>query len=357
MDTTTLLEFIDTKEELKKSHPLRYLLWEATIRCNLECIHCYRECGPFAPMQEELKESQIKQVLLDISKQYNPSNIFFGITGGEPFLRRDIIDIGAYANSLGYQWGIVTNGLFFNQTTIDELKKYNISSLAISLDGLELENNSIRGKNSNFQKVIESIKLLIENGLKDIITIKFCANRLNIGSIEKFIAFIKDLGVKKLNISPIFYYGKGKNQELSLTPQELLFLLEFVKNYRNKKSSLDVAIDDGYFGAEYEMKIRDGLFFSIAGVTMATILYNGDIAGSTHTYNGKLIEGNIKKDNFLEIWEKGFRFYRDKKEEFFYKSCKDCQDWVLCEGDSIYNIEQLLDKEECRYKQLKQALA
>lgn len=354
----SLLDFIEKKENLKKSHPLKYLLWEATIRCNLECLHCYRECGAYNQqyIKNELRATNIKELLFDIAKKYNPNDIFFGITGGEPFLRDDISEIGEYADSLGYSWGVITNGVFLNKELINSLKKANISSLAISLDGLEAQNDTIRNQKGLFKKIVKNIELLIESGLKDIITIKFCANKLNINNLDEFLKYIENLGLNRVNISPVFYYGRGKDKKLSLSPMELKYLLEFVKNKREEGKE-GISIDDGYWGPEYEMKIRDGMFFSIAGITMATILYNGDIAGSANSYYSNLIEGNIKRDNFLEVWESKFYNYRDGKEEFFKKSCSGCEHWDLCEGDSIYNIEQLLEKGECRYKSLTKYLS
>ena len=59
-----LERFIDQKAELRASHPLRYLFWEATLRCNMHCLHCGSDCVcDNSTQSDELDVNTIKREL------------------------------------------------------------------------------------------------------------------------------------------------------------------------------------------------------------------------------------------------------------------------------------------------------
>ena len=69
-----LESFIARKEELQKTAPLRYLFWEATLRCNLDCLHCGSDCvRDDASRNAELNSATIKRELRAIAEQYRRS--------------------------------------------------------------------------------------------------------------------------------------------------------------------------------------------------------------------------------------------------------------------------------------------
>ena len=88
--------FVERKEHLKRTTPLRYLFWESTLRCNLNCLHCGSDClRDDANRDAEIDGATIKRELRSIAEQYDPKNCTFAIIGGEPLLREDIIEVGA----------------------------------------------------------------------------------------------------------------------------------------------------------------------------------------------------------------------------------------------------------------------
>ncbi|MDD3740816.1 MAG: radical SAM protein, partial [Bacteroidales bacterium] len=97
-----------------KLHKLSYLFWECTLRCNLNCLHCGSDCK---------KESQINDmpledfltVLREIKTEYDPGKVMIVLTGGEPLMRKDLEECGKKIASLGYPWGMVTNGYMLSE--------------------------------------------------------------------------------------------------------------------------------------------------------------------------------------------------------------------------------------------------
>ena len=85
-----------------KLHELRYLFWECTLRCNLDCLHCGSDCTavtgiPDMPIEDFLK------VLRQVSEYYNPTDVLIAITGGEPLLRKDLARCGDAIRDLGFK--------------------------------------------------------------------------------------------------------------------------------------------------------------------------------------------------------------------------------------------------------------
>lgn len=73
-------ELAEYRRGLWKEPKLKFLFLELTLRCNERCIHC------------------------------GTSGIQLCITGGEPLLRKDFFEIMGYAHSLGFRWGMTSNG-------------------------------------------------------------------------------------------------------------------------------------------------------------------------------------------------------------------------------------------------------
>ena len=72
---------------------------EVTGRCNLRCVHCYIPGKEKVP-GEELSFAQLKSIFSQLAES---GTLYLGLTGGEPFLRNDILDIAEFAKSLYFK--------------------------------------------------------------------------------------------------------------------------------------------------------------------------------------------------------------------------------------------------------------
>src|SRR5437868_10599523 len=83
--------------------------WNLTQRCNLECAHCYMSAFAGADTRGELSTAECRRVIDEIAA-VNP-NVFLILTGGEPFLRKDLFDLSAYAADKRFTVVFGTNGV------------------------------------------------------------------------------------------------------------------------------------------------------------------------------------------------------------------------------------------------------
>ena len=99
-----------------KGFPLR-VMFELTYRCNFHCQHCY------VPQDYRDKKGELEtREVFDILDQLKDIGCFYlGFTGGEPFVRGDIMDILWYAKRRGFEVIIYTNGSLIDERIACEL--------------------------------------------------------------------------------------------------------------------------------------------------------------------------------------------------------------------------------------------
>ncbi len=97
---------------------------ELTFRCNLRCQHCYVSHGHNGiPRQQELNTSEIQRIIDEV---VDAGCLWFLITGGEPLVRRDFLDIYTYAKRKGLIITLFTNGTLITPRIADYLAEWTV---------------------------------------------------------------------------------------------------------------------------------------------------------------------------------------------------------------------------------------
>lgn len=204
---------------------------ELTHRCNLHCIHCCIEAQNNLPESSDLSYDKIIELLKKVIN-WNPETIM--LSGGEPMLRKDFLQIAEFLHN-NYSGIIIlsTNGTFISENNVKDLVKF-IDKIDISLDGYNEETCSlIRGKGV-FHKVIKAVQLLKENNYQNI--------SLSIATADKNESWEKEF--KKLNetletkpimrlFSPVGRGEKSKKFFSDKSKYEVFIPEEYLQN--NKK--------------------------------------------------------------------------------------------------------------------------
>lgn len=334
--------FIDRKKRLKKTRPLQYLFWEATLRCNLSCLHCGSDClRDDASRDREISIEMIKKELHSIAKRYPPENITFAIIGGEPLLREDIVDTGAYAAGLGYNWGITTNGTLLDRDMIFRLKSARLKTISVSLDGVEADHDRLRNRPGSYKTVTANIRRLLEDRFFEKFDVICCVSRINIDRLGDFVQDMVKLGVPAIRFTPVFSRGRaGRNSGLMLEKSGYVKMLGFIAGARKTQTGISLYLsEEGYYGPEWECVVRDDFHYCASGIQIGSILHDGRVTGCP-SVSRAFIEGNINESSFVDIWENAFSRYRAEREKVFAHRCADCEHWMLCEGGGFHLLDQ-----------------
>ena len=146
-------------DQFKRNHT--YLRISLTERCNLRCTYCMPAEGiPLSPKSHIMNYDEI----YEIAKVFVTNGVTkIRLTGGEPLIRKDIPIILEKLASLPVELAITTNGITIDRY-IDDLIKFNINNVNISLDTLSKSKFKTITRRNQFEKVYQNTLMLVEKG-------------------------------------------------------------------------------------------------------------------------------------------------------------------------------------------------
>ncbi len=154
-----------------------------TSRCNLRCIYCHAE-GEVNP-KEQMSTDEIAE-LMRVGAQFGIRSVKF--TGGEPMLRRDLVDI-IRSVPPGVESSMTTNGTLLAPKAA-ELKEAGLARVNVSLDTLRPERYSrITGKDC-LEDALEGIDAALQAGLTPVKINMVLLDGINEDEIDDFMAFV-----------------------------------------------------------------------------------------------------------------------------------------------------------------------
>lgn len=145
---------------------IRYLRLSVTDRCDLRCTYCMPERMTFLPRKEVLSLEELYQLSLGFITRGVTK---IRVTGGEPLVRRDIIDLfRALGRKLGNgleELTLTTNATQLDQYA-DELARAGVKRVNVSLDTRDRDQFAQLSRRDVLPKVLEGIAAAKEAGLQ-----------------------------------------------------------------------------------------------------------------------------------------------------------------------------------------------
>ena len=351
-------------EELVKEHPLQIISWEATRRCNLKCVHCGTPAESCI-IDEELNTEEVIGAFYQIKEDFDLNKFHhINITGGEPFVRKDLVTILREISKIPKfrNIAIQTNGICIaeNPEILTELKDYGVTGIGVSIDGLEKTHDSFRNKNGCWKKAMEAAKKACEEGYT--VTISVVAHSKNIDEIPKLYNLIQETFSKHpryfrvMTIDPL---GRADlNREYLLGPDDVRKVVKWLEkqyekdfnNYWDPSVTIVELGCGGWLGKKLEGRVRPYIFHCIAGVNNLGILYDGKLASCTNV-SREFIEGDLRKDRIKYVWENEYKEFRNR--DWVKKSnpyCKECSEWEYCHGGPMHKLTKDGRMLDCLYK-------
>lgn len=331
-------DFYEYRKQLFKGHVLNSLFFEVTLRCNARCEHCGSNCGDII-QKDEITKDEIFKVLEDIRNAglYDPKTVMLNITGGEPLVRKDLFEIMAYADSLGFPWGITTNGILIDEKVVKNMAKTHMYSVSVSIDGLRETHEKFRRVKNCYDKILKGIELMLKEPEIKVVQVTTCVNKKNIDELEDIYQMLLKMGLKEWRVIEVDPIGRAfNNADILLDGDGFKRMVRFIKE-KQLEGKMNVTYGCGhYLGNGVDYDIRKKPFICYTGVNVGCILSNGDIFVCPDVKRRpELIQGNIRKDNFMEVWEKKFKLFR-KMTRTCNSTCKKCSEWKLCGGDAFH---------------------
>lgn len=225
---------------------IRTLYIELTSTCNLRCRYCYNQSGE---RTEYLDCDQLIGFLDRIKSYWASEKREVFLSGGEPLLYKEYLNVIIETYKLGYEVYLVTNGCLLTFDVMEKIYPY-IKGVQISLDGCSPDiHDYFRGEGS-FVKTVTNIKLFSDEMKKKIRT-RISIGRTNYPSVLEYVDYCCSLGIAGVQFGLIRKQGRGRKHYEStyeLTTDEI-YHLKFAID--EKKHSLEaLGFEVGLFDVE-----------------------------------------------------------------------------------------------------------
>ena len=337
------LETLAAWHTLKYREPeLRNLFFELTSRCNEKCLHCGSSCGPAG--EDLLSAEDFKSVLDEVKREFAPDLPMICVTGGEPLLRRDLFDIMGYAHSLGFRWGMTTNGTLITPEIAHKLAQAGMGTVSVSLDGLAQQHDRLRQTPGGFDRAVAGIHNLIDTHAFRHVQVTTVVHHRNIGDLPGLFRLLEGIDIDSwriINMEPI---GRAlQYPELMLTTEDYRAMFDYIRAMRQEGWPVSYGCSH-WLGETLEGETRDWYFMCSAGIYTASIMSNGDVGACLDIERRpETIMGNIRTDRFTDLWRSGFDIFR-RDFAALNPTCSACPDRRFCTGDARHSWDY--DKNE-----------
>lgn len=320
-----------------------YFQWHITDKCNLRCTHCYQENYTDASEMpfEELKivANKLFQTLSKWKKKGD-----FSITGGEPFIRKDLFSFLEYLDSS--EWvsnlDILSNGTMITDKTAERLKKLaKLDRIQVSLDGASPKSHDrIRGHGA-FEKAINGIRILNCHGID--VNIMFTLQRCNMKDVASLIDLAIEEGVRALTIERLVPTGSARDANDSLlSPEEIRDTFQYVSDRADseyekgtqlhilKYRPLWINIDPrrAKAGVNTAPDRELGAVCSI-GLDGLCILPDATVLPCRRL---PIPIGNLKRDSLAKIWFTSNLLWQIRDKRNLKGKCRTCEFIPRCSG-------------------------
>jgi radical SAM protein with 4Fe4S-binding SPASM domain len=320
--------------------------WNLTYRCNLACEHCYLDAGAtplvdsdnFAD-RSELTTDECYRVIDEIAT-FAPECLTI-LTGGEPLLRRDLLDIVQRAASRGLWVVVGTNGVRITENVARRLAEAGARGLSLSLDAVDPERHDrFRKVRGAWQNTVDGAAILHRTGLPFIVQTTTGAH--NLGELDAIADFAHDrLAAKVWNL--YFLVPTGRGQFVSdITPaqyDEVLDALSRIQKKYDRRMLVNAKCAPHYIktllqqgGTADTVPIRvyaGGAGGCPAGTHYMGIRPNGDVTPCPYL---PVFAGNLRGARLADLWTSSELFTGIRRRTSLGGRCGACEMNGHCGG-------------------------
>jgi radical SAM protein with 4Fe4S-binding SPASM domain len=329
--------------------------WNLTYRCNLACEHCYLDAGgsPLVSTENfsdrsELGTEECFKVIEEIAA-FAPECLTI-LTGGEPLLRRDILEIVQRAAERGLWVVVGTNGVRITENVARRLSEAGARGLSLSLDALDPDRHDrFRRVRGAWRNTVEGAEILNRTGLPFIV--QTTAGAHNLGELEAIAAFAHErLAAKVWNL--YFLVPTGRGQFVSdITPAQyddvLASLYRIQKKYERRmlvnakcaphyiKTVLESANglgegpDGSWPGSSSIRTYSGGAGGCPAGTHYMGIRPNGDVTPCPYL---PVFAGSLRTASLTDLWTSSKLFTDIRRRSSLGGRCGECELNAHCGG-------------------------
>lgn len=308
----------DQTPKLSFLEGFRQLNCYLTNACNLQCAHCFMRSG--LPLKNELPVSEWLRILQEFHAEGGESVTF---SGGEPLMNRNFAQILKYASDIGLNTTVLSNGVLWKETTINELAEY-INEVQISIDGVdEASNAAIRGE-GHFERVVNTVIQFANKGVRTSVATTFTFANLQDDTNIKYKKFVEN--IKRNCTSPVFF----KLSKKVLAGRHTHYSEDENKSFYNRIVAIEHEVDPGALFNNFIEGHTPNLVEKNCGFGGISIAANGEVYFCNRISEVESY-GNIRGNSLASFMKLGHDLHKQTSVDVL-KPCKDCDLRYICCG-------------------------
>lgn len=226
--------------------------WSITGRCNYQCRHCFLS----AETKKTEMNTQWCKSVIDQMEECGVCSV--ALTGGEPLLRKDFVELLAYFCEKKIAINqIYTNGSLISRELLEFMKACHMQTeFCISYDGVG-SHDWVRNKEGASREVEQGIKLCVEYGFP--VSAELCLFHGNKDTLCQSIRYLTKIGVSKVTVSPVLRAGSWEMQpeEADISLEEAIdAYMDYIPCYFADDMPVDLSLSGVFIGMKKTKQYR-----------------------------------------------------------------------------------------------------
>jgi PqqA peptide cyclase len=208
------------------------LVAELTYRCPLRCVYCSNPID-FAQTRDELSTDEWRRAFSEAAEL---GVVQVHLSGGEPMLRDDLVELIQHARACDLYTNLITGGTLLDEDKLLRFRAAGLEHIQLSIQGAAIASAEIVAGVRSHRKKLEVARLISKLGYP--FTLNVVIHRLNIVEIPELIRLALDLGAQRLELANTQFYAWGAENRRALMPTREQYLraeeiaLEAIPKYR-----------------------------------------------------------------------------------------------------------------------------
>jgi pyrroloquinoline quinone biosynthesis protein E len=190
------------------------LLAELTYGCPLSCPYCSNPLN-LADYRDELTTAEWQRVLTEAQEL---GVLQLHLSGGEPLLRRDVVEIVNSANELGLYTNLITSALGLSRRRAEQLRAAGLDHVQISIQADEAAVSDRIAGTPSFERKIEAARVVKKLGWP--LTLNVVLHRQNIDRVADILRLAEELEADRIELANTQYYGWAWRNRDTLLPSK-----------------------------------------------------------------------------------------------------------------------------------------